>query len=109
MLSYQHKFHFVRTVILPAATYAFLPAYITPVNLAKLDRLSSSICNKHAMGLPTHMAITPRQKVACMGRKEQSTPLGVNLMRSQVLYRAAHVVEKRFVSTRTQKESKTTT
>ncbi len=43
MLPYQHKLHFVRTVILPAATYASLLAYITPANLAKLDRLFSSI------------------------------------------------------------------
>ena len=52
MLTYRQKLHFVRTVILPAATYAFPLAYLTPADLAKLDRLYSRIC-KQAMGLPT--------------------------------------------------------
>ncbi len=52
MLSYRQKLHFVKTVILPAATYAFPLAYLTPADLAKLDRLYSRIC-KQAMGLPT--------------------------------------------------------
>ena len=52
MLSYRQKLHFVKTMILPAATYAFLLAYLTPADLAKLDRLYSRIC-KQAMGLPT--------------------------------------------------------
>jgi len=39
-------------VIIPAATYAFPLAYLTPADLAKLDRLYSRIC-KQAMGLPT--------------------------------------------------------
>ena len=51
MLTYRQKLHFVRTVILPAATYAFPLAYLTPADLAKLDRLYSRIC-KQAMGLP---------------------------------------------------------
>ena len=52
MLSYRQKLHFVKTVILPAATYAFPLAYLIPADLAKLDRLYSRIC-KQAMGLPT--------------------------------------------------------
>ena len=52
MLSYRQKLHFVKTVILPAATYAFPLAYLIPADLAKLDRLYSRIC-KQAMELPT--------------------------------------------------------
>ena len=52
MLSYTQKLHFVKTVIVPAATYAFPLAYLTPADLAKLDMLHSTIC-KQALGLPT--------------------------------------------------------
>ena len=52
MLSYRQKLHFVKTVIVPAATYAFPLAYLTPADLAKLDSLYSRIC-KQALGLPT--------------------------------------------------------
>ena len=41
MLSYKQKLHFVKTVIVLAATYAFPLAYLTPADLAKLDRLYS--------------------------------------------------------------------
>ncbi len=52
MLTYRHKFHFVGTVILPAATHVFPIAYLTPADLAKLGRLYSRI-SEQAMGLPT--------------------------------------------------------
>ena len=52
MLSYRQNLHFVKTVIVPAATYAFPLTYLTLADLAKLDRLYSRIC-KQALGLPT--------------------------------------------------------
>jgi len=51
MLTHKQKLHYVQTVIIPSATYACPLAYLTPTDLAKLDRLYASICKK-ALGVP---------------------------------------------------------
>ena len=52
MLSYRQSVHFIRTVIVPAATYAFPLAYLTPPDIGKLDRICARTC-KRTLGVPT--------------------------------------------------------
>ena len=65
MLSYKQSLHFIKTVIIPAATYVFPLAYLTQTDLGKIDRIYARIC-KQALGLPkatpTSMIFEDREK-----------------------------------------------
>ena len=50
-LSSRQKVHFIQTSLKPTAVYTFPLSYMTPNDLAKLDRIYSRYCNK-AMALP---------------------------------------------------------
>ena len=55
----------MRPVIVPAATYAFPLAYLTPTDLGKIDKVYAKIC-KQALEMliatPTSMILEDKQK-----------------------------------------------
>ena len=65
-LSHMHSLDFIKSVIVPAATYAFPLAYLTSTDLKKLDKIYSRIC-KRAMEVPgstsTCMVFEDRSKI----------------------------------------------
>ena len=65
MLTYRQKPDFINTVTVPSATYAFPLAYLTRIDLGKLDKVFAKVC-KQALGLPsscpTAMVLKDRHK-----------------------------------------------